>query len=59
MPFKSQAQRAKFYELEKEGKLPKGTTAYWEEETKKAGIKKLPERLSVAIPKKIKVKEIK
>ncbi len=43
MPFKSQAQRRKIYQLEKEGKIPKGTAAKWEEETP-AG-KKLPERI--------------
>jgi hypothetical protein len=55
MPFKSEAQRKKFKALEAEGKLPLGTTAKWEEETKKQGLKKLPE---YARPKKIKIKEI-
>jgi hypothetical protein len=42
MPFKSQAQRAKFYQLEKEGKMSKETIAKWESETPK----KLPEKVA-------------
>lgn len=42
MPFKSDAQRKKFIQLEKEGKLKKGTVAKWESETKGP----LPERIS-------------
>jgi len=42
MPFKSQAQRRKIAQLEREGKVKKGTTAAWEKETP-AG--KLPERV--------------
>lgn len=41
MPFKSQAQRRKFYALEKEGKMSKETVDKWESETGKA---KLPEK---------------
>lgn len=33
MPFKSEAQRKKFIQLEREGKLAKGTTSRWESET--------------------------
>lgn len=33
MPFKSEAQRKKFRELEAQGKLPPGTTEKWESET--------------------------
>ena len=39
--FKSQKQRAKFYQLEKEGKISSETVKKWESET---GDKKLPER---------------
>lgn len=46
-PFKSEAQRRKILQLEKEGKLKKGTAAAWEEETKGA----LPERVKGS-PKK-------
>lgn len=42
MPFKSEAQRKKMYELEKQGKIKKGTCAQWEAETIK---KKLPEHI--------------
>lgn len=42
MPFKSEAQRRKIYQLEKEGKIKKGTAAEWEAETFK---KKLPEHI--------------
>lgn len=35
MPFKSQAQRAKMIELEKQGKVKPGTVAKWEKETPK------------------------
>jgi hypothetical protein len=42
VPFVSEAQRRKMYELEKQGKVPKGTAARWESETPKG--KKLPER---------------
>lgn len=42
MPFKSEAQRRKMYELEKQGKVPKGTASQWERDTPKG--KKLPEK---------------
>ena len=42
VPFQSEAQRRKIYELEKQGKVPKGTAQKWEDETPKH--KKLPER---------------
>lgn len=42
MPFKSVSQLHKFYMLEKEGKLPKGTARAWIAETPK--IEKLPQR---------------
>lgn len=42
MPFRSNAQKAKFAQLEKEGKLKKGTTAKWESETKGP----LPDKIS-------------
>lgn len=41
MPFKSEAQRRKMAELEKQGKVPKGTVKQWSAETKG----KLPERV--------------
>lgn len=40
MPYKSIKQLHKFFALEKEGKLPKGTAMRWADETK--NIKKLP-----------------
>jgi len=40
MHYKSIAQLHKFFELEKEGKLPKGTAMKWVRET---DIKKLPQ----------------
>jgi hypothetical protein len=43
MPFKSQAQRAKFYALKKEGKMDQATIDRWEKET---GGKKLPAKKS-------------
>jgi len=42
MPFKSQAQRRKFYAMESRGQIPKGTAAHWEAAT---GKKKLPEHV--------------
>lgn len=42
MPFKSLAQRRKFYELVKQGKMAPDTLREWEEATKIQG-KKLPE----------------
>jgi hypothetical protein len=44
MPFKSEAQRRKMHELEKQGKLKKGTAKAWAAETPKG--KKLPERVT-------------
>lgn len=41
MPFKSQAQRRKFYMLAKQGKISKEKLKEWEDAT---GKKKLPER---------------
>ena len=41
MPFQSKAQRRKFYQLEKEGKVSKATVQEWESATKG---KRLPER---------------
>ena len=43
MPFKSKAQMRKFFEMEKQGKLPKGTSKEWAHETK--NIKKLPNKV--------------
>lgn len=42
MPFKSEAQRRKFYAMEERGEIPKGTTSRWEKETKD---KDLPEKV--------------
>ena len=42
MPFRSQAQRRKFYELVKQGKMSQATLNEWEAATPK---KKLPERV--------------
>ena len=42
MPFKSEAQRRKFYAMEEKGEIPKGTTSRWEKDTKD---KTLPERV--------------
>ncbi len=42
MPFKSEAQRRKMAELEKEGKVKKGTFDTWNSETPRG---KLPERV--------------
>ena len=55
MPFKSQKQRYKFYQLAKEGKISNETVAKWESET---GKKILPERVSTKkpSPKKTKIK---
>jgi len=43
MPFKSKAQQRKFFAMEAEGKLPKGTAIAWAHETK--DIKALPEHV--------------
>lgn len=42
MPFKSKSQMRKFFQLEKEGKLPTGTAKAWADET--PNIKKLPNK---------------
>lgn len=42
MPFRSQAQRRKFYALYKQGKISKATLDEWENAT---GKKKLPKRV--------------
>lgn len=55
MPFKSQAQRRKFYAMESRGEIPKGTTQKWEAHTPKG--KKLPQK--VKKPKKTKKPHIK
>ena len=44
MPFKSKAQRAKFYTLKEQGKMDQATIDKWEAETPKTA--KLPERVS-------------
>ena len=49
MPFKSEAQRRKFYALKKKGKMSQATIDRWEEETKG---KKLPKRVKKKSPKK-------
>lgn len=49
MPFKSKAQVAKMAELEKEGKVKKGTVKEWMKETHNP--KKLPERIGPEKPK--------
>lgn len=41
MPYQSQAQMRKFFALEDEGKLPKGTAKKWAHET--PDVKSLPE----------------
>lgn len=43
MPFKSQAQRKKFYEMAEQGKIPNAVVQKWESET--PDWKKLPKRL--------------
>jgi hypothetical protein len=43
MPFKSRKQMKKFFVLEKEGKLSKGTAKQWADET--PDIKKLPSKI--------------
>jgi hypothetical protein len=56
MPFKSKAQIKKFQELEKEGKIKKGVSKAWKNETK--NIKSLPERVHPKQPVKS-IQEIK
>lgn len=48
MPFKSKAQRAKFGDLVKQGKMPQSTFDEWNEATKD----KLPERIGIKKPHK-------
>lgn len=48
MPFQSEAQKRKMIELEKQGKVPKGTVNQWNKETKG----KLPERKHPKVPNK-------
>ena len=43
MPFLSKRQMKKFFALEDEGELPKGTAKKWLKETK--NVKKLPEKV--------------
>ena len=43
MPFKSQAQRGKFYAMSDRGEISKATVKHWEDATPKG--KKLPERV--------------
>lgn len=43
MPYRSKAQVRKFAVLEKQGKLPKGTTKAWAKET--PNMKKLPNKV--------------
>lgn len=45
MPYKSKAQRRKFYQLLKEGKISKDIVEEYERET--ANISKLPERIGI------------
>jgi hypothetical protein len=49
MPFKSQAQRRKFYAMASKGEISKATVKHWEEATPKG--KKLPEHVKKAIAK--------
>jgi len=51
MPFKSEAQRAKFAKLVDEGKMSRETFNRWQSET---GDKKLPERIDAKHSKTIK-----
>ena len=48
MPFKSEAQRAKIAELERQGKVKPGTFNQWNKETPKG---KLPARITPKAPK--------
>ena len=51
MPFKSEAQKAKFGQLVKEGKLSPATMAKWSKET---GNKKLPKKVGKTKAKTVK-----
>lgn len=44
MPFKSEAQRRKFYELKKQGKMDQATIDEWEKETPKVLPEKAPSK---------------
>jgi len=55
MPFRSQAQRAKFAQLVSEGKMSQATFDEWQSAT---GDKKLPERINTNAKKIKKVKKI-
>lgn len=46
MPFKSRSQMRKFFAMEAEGKLPKGTARTWAHHT--PNLKKLPEHVKAA-----------
>ena len=48
MPFKSKAQRRKFYAMADRGEISEATVERWEDETPKG--KKLPERVKQAEP---------
>ena len=48
MPFKSQAQRRKFYALKREGKMTQSKIDEWEKDTPKS----LPEKLAMAVKEK-------
>ena len=55
MPFKSEAQRRKFAQLEKEGKIKKGTFEEWNKDTPK----EIPEKvkpIGIDRIKKVKIK---
>ena len=56
MPFKSQAQRAKFAEMVKEGKMSQSTFDEWNKAT---GDAKLPDRITPQKFKQTKVKTAK
>lgn len=55
MPFKSQAQRAKFAELVKQGKMSQATFDEWERETPN----NLPERIGKPAAKTVKKVKVK
>lgn len=51
MPYKSKKQMRKFFVLEKQGKLPKGTAEAWAKET--PSIKSLPIRVKRKIKRRV------
>lgn len=55
-PFKSKAQRSKFYALKEEGKMDQATIDRWESETPKG--KKLPARVGPKKPRITSVKQL-